>query len=131
MTTLNTNGLGCGSALDQDIVKEWAVPGQHVGLDVWRRLTPKQQRATVEKEVEENGIERPKGYTTSFHYNARVEAHHFGKSHPMKPWRLTLTKQLIFAYGLHYAMDNYEAPMASKRQLQTFHTEEYLSFLER
>jgi histone deacetylase HOS2 len=121
----------CPSVFDGDIVQEWAVPEEHVGVDYWRHLHPDKQEAFIEKEVEENGITRPQGYTVSFHYNARVEGHHFGKHHPMKPWRLTLTKQLILSYGLQYAMDVYESRKASKRELATFHNPDYLDFLER
>lgn len=77
----------------------------------------------------ENGIERPKGYTVSFHYNPDVEQHHFGRSHPMKPWRLQLTKQLVLSYGLQYAMDLYHTREASKEELTAFHKQEYIEFL--
>lgn len=79
--------------------------------------------------VEENGITRPKGYKVSFHYNSRVEDMHFGKTHPMKPWRLTLTKHLVLGYGLHYAMDTYEAVAAGKDQVRAFHDPDYVDFL--
>jgi histone deacetylase HOS2 len=125
---------GCGF-LDtaDDIVKKYVddtAADKHVGLDLWRQLSAGTQDAFIEQEVERNGIERPDGYTVSFHYNARVEAHHFGKMHPMKPWRLTLAKQLTLSYGLQYAMDLFESRMATKRELAEFHSEEYLTFLE-
>jgi histone deacetylase HOS2 len=120
----------CGSlAPDEEIVKEWAIPGEHIGLDLWRTYSPEQQEDLIMREAEENGIERPSGYTVSFHYNPKVEAHHFGSKHPMKPWRLTLTKQLTLSYGLQYAMDLFESRKASKKELATFHSEEYLDFL--
>ena len=83
------------------------------------------------KEVETSEIERPRGYIVSFHYNGQVEHHHFGRSHPMKPWRLVLTKQLILAYGLQYAMDLYHTREATKQELADFHNQEYLDFLEK
>jgi histone deacetylase HOS2 len=119
---------GCGA---EDIVEEWAVPDEHTGIDYWRSLSSGEREKFIEQEVEERGIKRPQGYSVSFHYNARVEAHHFGKSHPMKPWRLTLTKQLTLSYGLQYTMDVFESRMATKRELAAFHTEDYLDFLER
>jgi histone deacetylase HOS2 len=125
--------VGCGFLDHEDIVKKYSddtAPDKHVGLDLWRQLPPETQDAFIEQEVERNGIERPTGYKVSFHYNARVEAHHFGKMHPMKPWRLTLTKQLTLSYGLQYAMDLFESRMATKRELAEFHSEEYLTFLE-
>ncbi|KAI9830556.1 MAG: hypothetical protein M1819_005514 [Sarea resinae] len=85
----------------------------------------------VQREIAKNGIVRPKGYTVSFHGNPAVEKHHFGQSHPMKPWRLTLTKQLVMAYGMHEAMDLYFTRAATDEELAEFHTDEYLEFLQR
>ena len=79
--------------------------------------------------VEKFGIERPKGHKVSFHYNSGVEDMHFGKMHPMKPWRLTLTKHLVLSYGLQYAMDSYEAVAAGKDQVCAFHDLDYVDFL--
>lgn len=93
------------------------------------------QRRELEQQimlsVEENGIERPKDYTVSFHYNRRVENMHFGVAHPMKPWRLTLTKHLVMGYGLQFAMDNYEALPATREAVETFHDPEYVDFLSK
>jgi histone deacetylase HOS2 len=96
-----------------------------------RDISPFQKQAMIEEEVEKNGIERPKDYTVSFHYNTAVEYHHFGRSHPMKPWRLTLTKQLVLAYGLQYAMDVYDTLPATFEELNEFHDENYLTFLRK
>jgi len=85
--------------------------------------------AKIMKNVEEFGITRPKGHKVSFHYNSRVEDMHFGKTHPMKPWRLTLTKHLVLGYGLQYAMDTYEAVAAGKDQVRAFHDPDYVDFL--
>lgn len=85
----------------------------------------------IQRQVDENGIERPKGHTVSFHYNRRVENMHFGRTHPMKPWRLTLTKQLVLSYGLQYAMDNYESLPASQETVRAFHDPEYVEFLSK
>jgi len=87
--------------------------------------------ALVQQQVEENGIERPRGHSVSFHYNRRVENMHFGRTHPMKPWRLTLTKHLVMGYGLQYAMDNYEARPASKETVAAFHDPDYVDFLSK
>lgn len=101
-----------------------------MGLDIWRDLSFTTQDRLIEAEADENGIERPHGYNVSFHYNSRVEGHHFGKSHPMKPWRLTLTKQLVISYGLHFAMDLFESRPADMKELMEFHSEDYIRFLE-
>ncbi len=85
----------------------------------------------VQREILKNGIVRPKGYTVSWHANPEVEKHHFGQSHPMKPWRLTLTKQLVMAYGMHQAMDLYLARAATDEEMAEFHKEDYLEFLQR
>ncbi|KZZ89099.1 Histone deacetylase [Ascosphaera apis ARSEF 7405] len=76
-------------------------------------------------------VERPKGYRVSWHANPQVEPHHFGSSHPMKPWRLTLTKQIVLAYGMHHAMDLYLARAATYEEMQDFHSDDYLDFLKK
>jgi histone deacetylase HOS2 len=86
--------------------------------------------AKIDKEALENGIERPKGYTVSWHSNPEVENHHFGQTHPMKPWRLTLTKSLILSYGMHHAMDSYISRPATAAELKEFHKDDYIEFLQ-
>lgn len=83
----------------------------------------------VSLERQKNGIPRPQGYRVSWHANPAVEPHHFGQSHPMKPWRLTLTKQLVMAYGMHHAMDLYLARAATYEEMAEFHQTDYLDFL--
>lgn len=85
--------------------------------------------AKIKKEAEDNAIDRPKGYTVSWHSNPEVENHHFGQTHPMKPWRLTLTKSLILSYGMHTAMDSYVSRAATKDEIKEFHKEDYVDFL--
>ncbi|KAL4937523.1 hypothetical protein BDV06DRAFT_71429 [Aspergillus oleicola] len=75
-------------------------------------------------------VARPQGYRVSWHANPAVELHHFGQSHPMKPWRLTLTKQLVLAYGMHHAMDLYHSRAATQEELNDFHSSDYLDFLQ-
>lgn len=83
----------------------------------------------IMQQVEENGITRPTGYNVSYHYNSAVEDMHFGRTHPMKPWRLTLAKHLILGYGLQYAMDSHEAIATDKHQVCAFHDPDYVDFL--
>jgi histone deacetylase HOS2 len=77
-----------------------------------------------------NGIKKPKGYKVSWHLNPDIEKHHFGRSHPMKPWRLTLAKGLVTSYGMHYAMDSYVSRKATMDELKEFHTTDYLEYLK-
>ncbi|KAJ5212224.1 uncharacterized protein N7498_003870 [Penicillium cinerascens] len=85
------------------------------------------QKVTRERQIYR--IPRPQGYRVSWHANPAVEGHHFGQSHPMKPWRLTLTKQLVMAYGMHNAMDLYLARAATYEEMAEFHETDYLDFL--
>ncbi|KAL3424863.1 histone deacetylase phd1 [Phlyctema vagabunda] len=86
-------------------------------------------RAVKEAAVS-NGITRPKGYNVSWHVNPELEKHHFGHSHPMKPWRLTLAKGLITAYGMHFGMDTYLSRQATRAEMADFHSEDYLDYLK-
>ena len=85
----------------------------------------------IRREVWKNGIQRPKGYTVSYHANPEMERMHFGPKHPMKPWRLTLTNKIVMAYGMHEAMDLYLPRAATSQELKEFHKEDYIEFLQR
>ncbi|EME46289.1 histone deacetylase hos2-like protein [Dothistroma septosporum NZE10] len=85
----------------------------------------------IMRQVEENGITRPKGHKVSYHYNSGVENMHFGRTHPMKPWRLTLTKHLVLGHGLQYSMDTYEPIAACLDQVCKFHDGDYVEFLSK
>lgn len=80
--------------------------------------------------VAENGFKRDPDARVSFHANPEIESHHFGMSHPMKPWRLTLANKIIFSYGMHHAMDIYNPRAATKQELGKFHTEDYINALQ-
>ncbi|KAF3920025.1 hypothetical protein ABW21_db0204204 [Orbilia brochopaga] len=67
----------------------------------------------------------------SYHHSPLADEHHFGATHPMKPWRLTLTNQLVLGYGLHDLMDMYVPRRASEAELADFHRDDYLDFLKR
>ncbi|KAF3315653.1 histone deacetylase [Orbilia oligospora] len=67
----------------------------------------------------------------SYHHNPAADEHHFGATHPMKPWRLTLTNQLVLGYGMHHLMDVYVPRRASEDELADFHSTDYLEFLRR
>ncbi|KAJ5103837.1 hypothetical protein N7532_004366 [Penicillium argentinense] len=100
------------------IVQEYAAPSATLTLD---------QMVTHEHQTYK--VPRPQGYRVSWHANPAVELHHFGQSHPMKPWRLTLTKQLVMAYGMHHAMDLYLARAATYEEMAEFHESDYMDFL--
>ncbi|KAJ6074618.1 uncharacterized protein N7446_002395 [Penicillium canescens] len=101
------------------VVQEYAPPSAPT-LTIDQKSTAEHQNYRVA---------RPQGYRVSWHANPAVEAHHFGQSHPMKPWRLTLTKQLVMAYGMHHAMDLYLARAATYEEMADFHEADYLDFL--
>lgn len=117
-----------------NIVEEYLSPDdQYVVEDfqAFKSLTSTEKQEVIRREALDYGLEKPKGWNVSFHYNPHVEYHHFGSSHPMKPWRLTLTKQLVLSYGLEYTMDLYEPRPANFNELAIFHDREYLSYLSK
>jgi len=107
-----------------NIVQEYGIPLHQQGDSNNAQFLSKVNRAILE-----NGIVKPKGYDVSFHLNPEIEKHHFGHAHPMKPWRLTLSKGLIMAYGMHAAMNTYVSRQATEEELQDFHSEDYLEYL--
>ncbi|KAI9728325.1 MAG: histone deacetylase [Cirrosporium novae-zelandiae] len=84
----------------------------------------------TQNEIAQSPIPRPSGYDVSWHFNPEVERHHFGQTHPMKPWRLTLTKQLVIAYGMYEAMDLYLTRAATRQEVAEFHRDDYIDFLQ-
>jgi len=117
-----------------NIVQEYLSPDDDYFLPdypTFKAYTDEEKVAVIEREALDHNLERPQGWNVSFHYNPHVEYHHFGSSHPMKPWRLTLTKQLVVAYGLEYTMDIHTPRPASFNELALFHDREYLSYLSK
>lgn len=114
-------------------------PPNACGRDLTPDYTTEDEESQFERDtnakimnlVDRYGIQKPQGTSVSFHYNSRVEEMHFGRTHPMKPWRLTLTKHLVLGFGLQYTMDTYESLPAGKDQVCQFHDEEYVEFLSK
>jgi histone deacetylase HOS2 len=129
---MRVSGYSMSNGPSNNIVEEYLSPVNDVytgDFQEFKTLTDKEKQEVIAREAEEHGLEKPLGWNVSFHYNPHVEYHHFGSSHPMKPWRLTLTKQLVLSYGLEYTMDLYEPRPASYDELAIFHDREYLSYL--
>ncbi len=106
------------------IVKEYVRPLDRASDENYAKYYAKCRRT-----AEETGITRPRGYKVSFHCNPEMEKHHFGNAHPMKPWRLTLSKSLIYSYGMSFAMDTYVSRAATYEELAMFHASDYLDYL--
>lgn len=118
-------------AVGDGIVQEYAPPWQ--ATVTFKNITTSQVAGldrSIRGEIERNGIEAPKGYKVSWHHDAQVERSHFGPSHPMKPWRLHLTKNLVFSYGMHRAMNCVRIRPATKEEMAAFHAEDYIEFLK-
>ncbi|KAJ4363921.1 histone deacetylase [Neocucurbitaria cava] len=126
-------GYGASRGPASNIVEEYLSPNDGYVEDFqgFKAVSDAEKQEIIAREAEDYGLERPKGWNVSFHYNPHVEYHHFGSSHPMKPWRLTLTKQLVLSYGLEYTMDLYEPRPANFNELAIFHDREYLSYLSK
>ncbi|KAK0731704.1 histone deacetylase-like protein [Lasiosphaeris hirsuta] len=110
--------------IDEPIVEDYNIPVERANEHENAIFFNKMKRAAHEYD-----IVRPKGKTVSFHANPEMEKHHFGQTHPMKPWRLTLTKSLVTSYGMTFAMDNYTTRTATYEELNSFHASDYLDYL--
>jgi histone deacetylase HOS2 len=49
----------------------------------------------------------------------------------MKPFRLTLTNELVLGYGLHDYMSVYSPRKATSDEITQFHSEDYIDYLSR
>ncbi|KAJ9142191.1 Histone deacetylase [Pleurostoma richardsiae] len=117
------NYLPHDPSTDYSVVEEYVPLGHSTDLENATYFNK------CKRTAQEFNITRPKGYNVSFHANPEMEKHHFGQTHPMKPWRLTLSKSLIMSYGMNFAMDNYITRAATYEELNSFHASDYLDFL--
>jgi acetoin utilization protein AcuC len=69
---------------------------------------------------------------TAFVYTDAYVQYEYSDTHPLKPYRLQLTRDLIRSYGLLGLPNSrvVETVPASREELETFHTPEYLDVLE-
>ncbi|GIX49675.1 MAG: acetoin utilization protein AcuC [Candidatus Tectimicrobiota bacterium] len=69
---------------------------------------------------------------TAYIYTDEYARFEYGETHPLKPYRLKLTHALIESYGLLAlpACRVVETVPATRAELETFHTPEYLDVLE-
>jgi acetoin utilization deacetylase AcuC-like enzyme len=49
----------------------------------------------------------------------------------MKPFRLTLTNELVLGYGLHDYMSVYSPRKATSEEITQFHSQDYIDYLSR
>jgi len=67
----------------------------------------------------------------AYYYDGDVANFHFGARHPMKPFRLELTHNLVLNYGLLKKMDVFRLRHATDAELEAFHSADYVDFLKR
>lgn len=69
---------------------------------------------------------------TAFIYNDAYAKFEYSETHPLKPYRLQLTRDLIQSYGLFDLSDSWmvETVPADRSELEQFHTRDYLEVLE-
>jgi len=67
----------------------------------------------------------------SYFYDSEWCKYYYGAGHPMKPWRLRLAHELIVNYGLYKRMDVWRPRPVEVDDIEKFHDQEYLDFLQR
>eukprot|EP00892_Ulva_mutabilis_P003148 jgi/Ulvmu1/12834/UM098_0016.1 len=65
-----------------------------------------------------------------YFYDDEVSGLYYGPKHPMKPHRITMTHHLVLAYELHEKFDMYVPRKLDKSEFLTFHSQEFIDFLE-
>lgn len=66
----------------------------------------------------------------SYFYDGDVGNFYYAQGHPMKPYRMRMTHNLLVAYGLIDKMTVHAPPRASERDLSRFHADDYVHFLK-
>jgi acetoin utilization deacetylase AcuC-like enzyme len=67
----------------------------------------------------------------SYIHEPHVGYFHYGPGHPMKPYRLALTHDLVMHYGLNERMAMHRGFVAPFEQLAKYHSDAYLGFLRK
>ena len=66
-----------------------------------------------------------------YYYDCDVGYFHYGPQHPMKPFRITLTHELVINYGLYRYMSVYRPHLPEISELIKFHDKEYINFISK
>ena len=64
-----------------------------------------------------------------YFYDAAIGNYVYGEGHPMRPHRVRMTHHLVVNYGLYKHMNVFRPKLATKDDLNVFHTDEYIKFL--
>src|SRR6185312_16941086 len=64
-------------------------------------------------------------------HDPSIGYYHYGPGHPMKPYRLALTHDLVVHYELPDHMRVVRGRQASPQDLLKFHSPDYVEFLQR
>jgi len=67
----------------------------------------------------------------TYFYDADWCRYYYGAGHPMKPWRLRLTHELVVSYGMYRKMDVWRPRPLTVDDVTTFHDPDYVNFLQR
>eukprot|EP00484_Ammonia_sp_Unknown_P021381 CAMPEP_0197044322 /NCGR_PEP_ID=MMETSP1384-20130603/20396_1 /TAXON_ID=29189 /ORGANISM="Ammonia sp." /LENGTH=479 /DNA_ID=CAMNT_0042475757 /DNA_START=21 /DNA_END=1460 /DNA_ORIENTATION=- len=65
----------------------------------------------------------------AYYYDSEVGNFHYGPGHPMKPFRIHLTHDLVINYNLYRYMNIYRPRLVTPKEMTAFHSDEYISFL--
>lgn len=69
-------------------------------------------------------------HRVSYYYDTDVGNFYYAQGHPMKPYRVRMTHNLLLSYGMLDRMDILTPPRASERDMTRFHADEYINFLK-
>ena len=65
-----------------------------------------------------------------YFYDSTLGLFNYGEGHPMRPHRVRLTHELVVNYNLYKHMNVFRPKMASRADLNAFHSDEYVAFLK-
>ncbi|OIR57102.1 MAG: histone deacetylase 1 [Amphiamblys sp. WSBS2006] len=71
------------------------------------------------------------GSRVSYFYDDEIGNFNYGRSHPMKPYRIEMAHSLVVAYDIHEKMQIFRPPRATQRDMAKYHTDEYIEFLQK
>ncbi|KAI9034437.1 histone deacetylase, partial [Hyaloraphidium curvatum] len=66
-----------------------------------------------------------------YFYDEDVGLYHYAPGHPMKPFRMRMTHDLIVNYGLEKHMQIFRPDRATPKEMTKFHSDDYIEYLKR
>lgn len=64
-----------------------------------------------------------------YYYDGDIKNYYYGQGHPIKPYRIHMTHNLMLNHGLYRKMEIYHPHKAVVEEMTNYHCDDYIKFL--